>query len=279
LAKLAPRIGASPHPHGNRIDHFMMLRKLAFALALSTAASTPAFAATTDWSGFYVGATAGHADGSADVTTTTVFSPTGYFATSSVPAITAAGDGQLDPSGFAGGVDIGYNWQWNSFVFGLEADWNGMNAEDSRIDGATYPCCAPTAFGVREKTTADNLETLRARIGYATNRSLFYVTAGRAQVDIDIDDEFVDNFDDARESFSSSDSQDDWVYGVGFEHDFFANNWSFKAEYLRANFDTVGGTSNNLTTGANDTWPSSVFTHTSDLDLSVFRIGVNYRFR
>ena len=31
-----------------------------------------------------------------------------------------------------------------------------------------------------------------------------------------------------------------------------------------------------LTTGVDDTWPSSVFTHTSDLDLSVFRIGVNF---
>jgi outer membrane immunogenic protein len=259
----------------------MTLRKLSLALALSAAASAPAYADTTDWTGFYVGATAGNAQGSADVTTTAAYSPTGYFATSSTPAINAAGVGQVDPSGFAGGVDIGYNWQWDSIVFGIEGDWNGLNAEDSRTVVTPYPCCAPTAFGVYEKTSADNLITLRARLGFASNRSLFYVTAGRAQVDISIDDGFADNYADALETFSSSHTQDNWVYGIGFEHDFFANNWSFKAEYLRASFDTVGGTSTNLTTGTTTTtnWPSNVFTHTSDLDLSVFRIGVNYRFK
>ncbi|MFT3806833.1 outer membrane protein [Arenimonas sp.] len=255
----------------------MTLRKLVLALALSAAASAPALADTTDWSGFYVGVTAGHADGSSDVTTSPAYSNSGYFSSTSTPAITAAGNGQVDPSGFAGGLTFGYNWQWDSVVLGLEADWTALNADDSRSDSAAYPCCAPTTFTVYEKTSADDLKTLRARIGYAHNRSLFYFTAGWAQVDIEIDDAFTDTYDDARESYSASHTQDDWIYGVGYEHDF-GNNWSLKAEYLRADFDTVGGTSNNLTTDVDDTWPSSVFTHTSDLDLSVFRVGVNYRF-
>ena len=44
-----------------------------------------------DFSGFYVGVNAGGASGTSDVTTTTIFSPTGYFAASSVPAIAIAG--------------------------------------------------------------------------------------------------------------------------------------------------------------------------------------------
>jgi outer membrane immunogenic protein len=266
-----------PHHYGYRTDHPMTLRKLALALALSAAASSPAFAATTDWTGFYVGATAGHADGSSDVTTTTVYSPSGYFSSTSVPPIAVAGEGQVDPSGFAGSLNAGYNWQSGPVVFGLEGDWSGLNADDSRNDGAVYPCCAPTAFNVYEATSADHLMTLRGRLGYATDRSLFYVTAGWAQVEIEINDEFTDDYDDARESYSASDTTDDWIYGVGYELQF-DNNWSFKAEYLHASFDTVGGTSNNLTTGVDDTWPTSVFTHSSDLDLSVIRVGVNYRF-
>lgn len=255
----------------------MTLRKLVLALALSAAASAPALADTTDWSGFYVGATAGHANGSADVTTSPAYSGSGYFSSSSTPAITSAGQGQVDPSGFAGGLNFGYNWQWDSIVFGLEADWSALNADDDRSATDVYPCCSPSTFTVYEKTSADDLKTLRARIGYANDRSLFYFTAGWAQVDIEIDDAFTDDYDDAREFYSASHTQDDWIYGVGYEHDF-GNNWSMKAEYLRANFDTVGGTSNNLTTDVNDTWPSSVLTHTSDLDLSVLRVGVNYRF-
>ena len=143
----------------------MTLRKLVLALALSAAASAPALADTTDWTGFYVGATAGHADGSADVTTSAEYSASGYFSNTSTPAIATAGAGQVDPNGFAGGLSFGYNWQWDSVVFGLEADWSDLNAEDSRSDGAVYPCCAPTAFTVYETTSADDLKTLRARIG------------------------------------------------------------------------------------------------------------------
>ena len=47
--------------------------------------------AQTDWKGFYAGGNAGDTLGRATANTTTVFSPTGYFAASSVPAIAAAG--------------------------------------------------------------------------------------------------------------------------------------------------------------------------------------------
>jgi outer membrane immunogenic protein len=270
--------GASPHPY-LRLDYFAMKpQKLALALAIFAAASSPALANTADWTGFYVGGTAGHADGDSDVTTSVIYAPTGYFSTTSTPAITAAGAGQVDPSGSAFGLTAGYNWQWDSLVFGFEGDWSALNADDDRSESGIYPCCAPTGFNVYEKTSADDLVTLRARIGYAANNSLFYFTAGWAQVDVEIDDEFTDNYDGAHESFSNSESQDDWVWGLGYEHDF-GNNWSVKAEYLRADFGTVGGTSTNLTSDAGaDTWPENVFTHTSDLDLRVIRIGVNYRF-
>jgi len=254
----------------------MTPRKLALALALFASASTPAFAGT-DWTGFYVGGTAGHADGSSDVTTTALYTSTGYFASSSTTAIDAAGAGQVDPSGSAFGLTFGYNWQSDALVFGLEGDWSGLNADDDRNQGAPYPCCTTTSFNVYEQTGVDNLITLRGRIGYAANNSLFYFTAGWAQADIKIDDEFTDTYANARESYSHTHSSDDWIYGVGYEHDF-GNQWSLKAEYLRANFGTEGGTSDNLTTGTSTTWPGNVFTHTADLDLNVFRLGLNYRF-
>ena len=56
-------------------------------LALTAAGS----AQSADFKGFYLGANVGGANGNSDAQTTTVFSPTGYFAASSVPAIATAG--------------------------------------------------------------------------------------------------------------------------------------------------------------------------------------------
>ncbi|GAB3347486.1 outer membrane protein [Lysobacter tyrosinilyticus] len=56
-------------------------------------------------------------------------------------------------------------------------------------------------------------------------------------------------------------------------------NSSFKAEYLYADFGKVSGTSTNLTAFTpSQNFPSNVFTHTADLRLNVFRVGLNYRF-
>jgi hypothetical protein len=176
----------------------MKPQKLALALAIFAAGSAPAFAQSTDWTGLYLGASVGHADGDSDVTTTVFDADDGYFASSSVTAIDAAGDGRIDPSGSAFGATLGYNWQSDALVFGLEGDWSALNVDDNRTVTATYPCCAPTGFGIYQQTSAEDLVTLRARIGFATNRSLFYFTAGWAQVDLDIEDAFADDYDDAR---------------------------------------------------------------------------------
>jgi outer membrane immunogenic protein len=254
-------------------------KKLAVAVALY-ACATGAFAQSsgTDWTGFYVGANAGHANGSSDVTTTTDYSSTGYFAGSGITLIAAAGTGNVSPSGFVGGLTGGYNWQHDSFVFGLEADFDSLNADDSRSASDIYPCCGPTDFTVTETTKASNLFTVRGRVGIASNKSLLYVTAGWAQAKIKVDDLFTDTFATAHENFSDSRTKSDWIYGVGYEHAY-NDKWSFKLEYLHADFGKVTGTSNNLTAFAPvQNFPTNTFTHSADLSLNLFRVGVNYRF-
>lgn len=256
----------------------MMLRKLTLAIALYGCAAGAALASDTDWNGFYAGVTAGQADGNSNVATSTVYSATGYFAQTSVTAINAAGAGNVDPSGFAGGVTFGYNWHHDNLLFGIEADWSSLSADDARAAGAAYPCCTTTAFALAQETKVDDLATVRARLGYATGNSLFYVTAGWAQADVEVNAVFTDTYDTALETFSGSKDTSDMIWGIGYEHGF-NDNWSIKAEYLRADFGTLVGTSTNLTTDdGDDAWPNNVFTHSTDLDLSVFRFGLNYRF-
>src|SRR5580700_3233265 len=69
------------------------------------------------------------------------------------------------PSGFAGGVQGGYNWQTGQFVLGGEADIQLSGASDT---------FAPWKF------SNPWFGTLRGRAGYAISNFLFYGTAGVA---------------------------------------------------------------------------------------------------
>lgn len=79
--------------------------------------------AVYSWAGWYVGLNAGGAWGHSDDPTSTVFSPLGYFAATSIPAVNAVGLQSTSVSGFTGGIQGGYNWQLNNFVAGVEADF------------------------------------------------------------------------------------------------------------------------------------------------------------
>jgi outer membrane immunogenic protein len=144
-------------------------RRLVPAVAIVLGSVLPASAqsaAPADWKGLYVGVSLGAALEAGTAETTTVFSPTGYFATTSVPAIAAAGSFRLTPRSFMAGGLIGYNIvQRGRLVIGAEADLSAMEARSSSTNTAVYPCCAPTTFTVGQSLETDWLFTLRPRVG------------------------------------------------------------------------------------------------------------------
>ena len=88
-----------------------LLRAAALAVGLATCPAAaadlgvvPAYGAFS-WTGFYVGANLGYAWGSISNT-------------------------NLNHSGFAGGVQAGYNWQTQNIVFGAETDLQLTSASD-----------------------------------------------------------------------------------------------------------------------------------------------------
>jgi outer membrane immunogenic protein len=133
------------------------------ARAPATYTKAPAIVqAAYDWSGFYIGINGGGATGKVDWTNDG-----------------GLGDeGSHNPSGGTVGGQIGYRWQLNSWVFGLEAqgnwaDFNGSNASNlSPIFGPTTNQTKTDAFGL-----------FTGQIGYAYDRALFYVNGGAAVVD------------------------------------------------------------------------------------------------
>jgi outer membrane immunogenic protein len=108
--------------------------------------------ATYDWSGAYVGVWAGVA--CMDGTATDTIANTEYL---------------LAGCGGKGGGLVGYNYQIDSLVLGVEADygWGGQIAKNP-----------DPAVAIAYKL--NNIGTVRGRVGYAVDDTLLFVTGGLA---------------------------------------------------------------------------------------------------
>ena len=123
------------------------------------AAPPPIVAPIYNWTGFYIGANGGwgssHSCWDFVILAGPVFS-----------------DGCRDRSGGLIGGQIGYRWQANQFVFGLEAqgDWADLtNTRQSLLN--------PT-LSTRVKT--DGIGLFTGQLGWAWNAALLYVKGGAA---------------------------------------------------------------------------------------------------
>src|SRR5215510_6114127 len=78
--------------------------------------------------------------------------------------------------GFIGGGQIGFNHQVGSVVFGVEADVSGASSD------GTNTCFAVSVDSVSSncRVRPDLYTTVTGRLGYAVDRSLFYVKGGAA---------------------------------------------------------------------------------------------------
>lgn len=153
-----------------------------------------------NWTGGYVGANVGYRWLNAD-------------------ASDAFGASSPDSSSVAGGLQAGYNWQMNQFVFGVETDF-GYGSSSKNEAG----------YGVKQTWEG----TTRARAGVALDRFLVYGTAGVAYSDFDLSNS---------SGASSSDWRFGWTAGGGVEYAV-TKNVSVKGEYLYTDYgnDTVDGT-------------------------------------
>lgn len=127
------------------------------------------------WTGCYVGLSAGAKGVQAS---DTVFIPAvGPFAASSAPL------GTLDDITWIAGGQVGCNFQSGNWVFGIEGDAHAQRWSTSSIlAGAVLPALfvAGDAFELRSDWQA----SARARVGYAMDRTLFYVTGGAAFTEV-----------------------------------------------------------------------------------------------
>ncbi len=262
----------------------MKLGKIFLTAMIAVCASSAAMAQS--WTGFYVGLNAGHAWASSDMTTSTSLTPSGYFLASEVDAINAAGKGDVKPSGFTGGLTLGYNWHFGHGFFGFEADWNHFSQGESRtvtfIDPLPAGACGTSScyYTLRQSVDVGRLVTFRVRGGWASKNWMIYGTAGAANTRITYNEVFTDTFASAYESSWQSHTKGGFVWGGGAEVKF-GKHWSLKGEYLSSHFSNMSGPGGTLTAyfpAATLTSYPDVLTHSADLSVDMARVGVNFKF-
>jgi outer membrane immunogenic protein len=226
--------------------------KLLLAGAL-VAATTPALAADLapvpvepvapivlplDWSGLYIGAQVGYAWNSADT----------EFPGGGGPVLNP------DADGVVGGIYVGYNAQFGQFVVGVEADAEASGASGDAGDDF---------FNSNSDLDENWQGSVRARLGYAINNFMPYITGGVAFSDWDVD---AGTFLPPRVTDSYSETFTGWTIGGGLEVAVTPNVIA-RIEYRYTDFG-------NETTDI-DLAP---FEHEVDLTNSTVRVGIAYKF-
>jgi outer membrane immunogenic protein len=220
------------------------------------------------WTGFYVGGNFGYGwsrDRDVIVDETLDGAP---FIDGTWPGFGRFGN--LEMNGIFGGGQAGYNWQTGSWVLGIEADIQGADIDGSAT--ATLPYI--DALDTITVTTTGKLDwfgTVRARLGFAWDRALFYATGGVAFGEVKYRQVMTDTFLFDAVGSGKSDSVG-WTVGGGIEY-LFAPNWSVKAEYQFLDFGTKRFTFPEI-------GPDPGFAISTDLrsEFHTARVGLNYHF-
>jgi outer membrane immunogenic protein len=201
-----------------------------------------------NWSGFYVGINGGW--GNSHNCWDFVFLAGPVFS-----------DGCRDRSGGLFGGQVGYRWQSNQFVFGLEAQGDWADLSSSRVSVFN-----PT-LSTRVRT--DGIGLFTGQLGWAWNAALLYVKGGAA-----VTSNRFDIFDTLTGIGLVSASATRWggALGVGFEYGF-APNWSIGAEYDHLWM----GTANNSFTAV-DPRLVGILNNRISQDVDMFTLRINYRF-
>ena len=178
----------------------------------------------TRWDGFYLGINGGYGWSDNESFDTFAF--------------------DIDPEGGFGGGQIGFNVVTGRLLLGAEADIQGADISDRSVVG-----------GTSLTTNIDYFGTVRGRLGFVSDRTLIYGTAGYAWADVDA------TASAGGLSISADDTLSGYVVGGGVEYAL-TDQWSTKLEYQYIDLEDERLNA----------------TDKLDNDFHTVRVGLNYRF-
>jgi len=242
------------------------MRKYALSAvaALAVSAASPVFAADLavkappvpvvapvyNWTGFYIGGNVGGAWVQGNVT----------------DSLFGLNFNNGNNNGvFIGGGTVGFNYQFNNLVFGVEGDFDWAANNNNTGNGIVGPGGATFLVSNNDRWVS----TVAARFGVAFDRWLVYGKAGGGWVG---SNSFTVTDVTTGQSITGSNNNTNtgWLVGGGVEWAF-AGNWSAKLEY-----DYLGLNSHTFTSPGpflvGDTF------NTGNRNVQQVKLGINYRF-
>src|SRR6202035_2188892 len=213
------------------------------------------------WTGWYACLNAGAVWGDESIS----WQGAAGFSARAVADIANSSPGHARTTGFTGGGQLGYNFQFQSLVAGLEAD-----LQYTGVDGTRSVISQVDLNPYAQSVDSHWLGTTRGRLGFAYGPWLIYGTGGLAVAHVGYNDNFLGRHGVGPINSSSNYTAVGWTAGGGAEW-MFAPRWSAKVEYL---FVDLGSQTDSATNAVG----RAVLTHTHSLTEDIARIGVNYRF-
>ena len=195
-----------------------------------------------------------------------------------------------DSGRFLGGLKIGYNWQRDRLVYGVEADISSVrdktlrssaSAEAALEGGETSGMIEVNAKG---KLGVDWFGTVRGRLGYAVNDNLLpFVTAGfaygkvrnRVSYEVTDSDYLEETTTTASGNFGGKDTETGWTVGAGVDYRL-TKNILANVTYL---YVDLGGKEKAGFAYANSNNSRSALVGSEvDPSFHVLRVGLNWQF-
>jgi outer membrane immunogenic protein len=178
------------------------------------------------WTGPYIGGQIGGAWGTGNLNAA-LFDPV-------IRALVATSTSGT-PSGVIGGAHVGYLYQINQWVLGIEGSVDGTGLRN------TAAAAFPFAFGgsfLTGNTSLDILGTIRGKIGFAWDRVLIYGTGGAAFGGFSTDLSLVGTAPFFIARANPGTTRAGWTAGGGLQYAV-TNNWSVFAEYRYTNLGSA----------------------------------------
>lgn len=247
---------------------FMKIVTIPLMLAFLTFA--PERGLASDWAGLYIG---GHVGWGWDKEHSTNTADTSFERAQNVlPGIPVAQTSNLSRDGFIGGVQVGYDWRHENFVFGVLGDVS-INLSFGSRDARQYT----NSSGMTATLDSQYIWSaiVGGRAGFVTNGWLTYLMGGAAFMAVDQD---ISLYSPSRFAapaghypYEAADTvRSGWMAGAGLEK-ILGNGWSAKLEYNYLDFGNRRYVFRPQTEGPAIVRDVETTSH-------VFKLGVNYRF-
>jgi outer membrane immunogenic protein len=271
------------------------MKRILFGLAAAASVATSAFAADLPartytkapayvepvftWTGFYVGGNVGYGWGHSDSSTTVTRLNTGLPLPGTLNGTNGSGN---NVDGVIGGGQLGYNWQIQNWLVGLETDIQGSDQRGS--SAITCLACVNGGTDIVTNLTQklDWFGTFRGRVGVlATPSVLFYATGGLAYGEVKIGGSATGESTLGTPTTvglsGASSTRAGWTAGAGVEG-MIGNGWSAKLEYLYMDLGTVSGGADPLTGILVPVRTAGAVSYSSHFTDNILRVGINYHF-